>query len=179
MKKTILALALLALTAGALSAFDTTALQIAIWAPKVQLVPPEIAVGFLKLNLPYGSNYQVTGIDLGLVSINNSQGDEMPAEVTGFQLNLWNSTDGVFAGGQIGLVNIADNSYGLEIGLVNVAATTSSGCAIGLVNTSHEFNGLAVGLVNYTEFLRGIQIGIVNVATRSTLPFFPIINMCF
>ena len=179
MKKTILALALLVLTAGALSAFDTTALQLSIWAPKVQLVPPEIAVGFLKLNLPYGSNYQVTGIDLGLVSINNSQGDELPAEVTGFQLNLWNATDGNFAGAQIGLINIADNSYGLEIGLGNIAATTSSGCAIGLVNVSHEFNGLEVGLVNYTEFLRGVQIGLVNVAIRSTLPFFPIINMCF
>lgn len=180
MKKVLLTLILVLMTAGFAGAFDTTALQLSVWAPKTQLVPPEIAVSGLKLNLPFGSNYNVTGLDLGLVSINNAQGDELNAKVSALQVNLWNSTNGEFTGLQVGLVNIADTSNGIEIGgLCNVVHGTSRGITVGLVNTSLEYHGVQIGLINYTEFLTGVQIGLVNIATKSTLPFFPIINMCF
>ena len=77
MKKSLLVLAILALTTGIVSAFDTTALQLGIWAPNVQLVPPEISITGVKINLPYGSNCQITGLDIGLVSISNDQGTEL------------------------------------------------------------------------------------------------------
>ncbi len=179
MKKLALALALILCSTVMVSAFDTTALELSIWAPRAQLVPPEIAVSGLKLNLPYGNNYQVTGLDLGLVSINRSQGDQHPASVSAIQVNLWNSTDGDFTGLQVGLVNIADNSSGIVVGLCNVTSNCARGLFVGLINSSLDFRGIAIGVVNYTQFLTGIQIGLVNIATESTLPFFPIINMCF
>ncbi len=179
MKKFLLAMAVMVMTAGFVSAFDTTAFQIGVWAPKVQLVPPEIALSGLKLNLPYGNNGQVTGLDIGLVSINREQNDQLSAHVSALQVNLWNSTNGVFAGVQVGLYNEAVNSSGIKIGLINNTSSISRGVEVGLVNSALEFHGLQVGLINYTEFLTGVQVGIVNIATKSTLPFFPIINMCF
>ena len=62
MKKTLLVATVLCLTALALSAFDTTAFQLSLWAPRAQLVPPEIAISGLKINLPYGNNSKVTGV---------------------------------------------------------------------------------------------------------------------
>ena len=179
MKKLLVVFAALLMTAGVASAFDTTAFQLSIWAPKMQLVPPEIAISGLKLNLPYGSNGQVNGMDFGFVSISNEQTAELSAQVTALQINLWNSTNGNFGGIQAGPVNIADNSDGVVIGLVNIAHDHANGVRVGLVNTSFEYHGLEVGLVNYTEFLQGVQIGLVNITTKSTVPFFPIVNMCF
>lgn len=179
MKKTALALAIFVFTAAFVSAFDTTAFQFSIWAPKVQLVPPEIAVSGLKINLPYGSDYQVTGLDLGLVSINRSQGDKLSARVNALQVNLWNSTDGDFGGIQAGAVGIAENFSGIQANvLCNITHNTASGLTVGLFNKSLNFRGLEIGIVNYTEFLTGVQIGLVNIATNSTVPFFPIINIC-
>ncbi|MBR4125495.1 MAG: hypothetical protein IKR13_04770 [Victivallales bacterium] len=179
MKNLLAVFAVLLLTAGMVSAFDTTAFQLSIWAPKMQLVPPEIAISGLKLNLPYGSNGQINGVDLGFVSISKDQNAELAAQVTALQINLWNSTSGNFGGIQVGLANIADNSDGVVVGLVNIARDHANGVRVGLVNTSFEYHGLEIALVNYTEFLQGVQIGLVNIATKSTLPFFPIVNMCF
>ena len=178
MKKVFFIIALLALTAGILPAFDNTALQLSLWAPKAQLVPPEISISGLKLNLPYGSNCQITGLDLGIVSIAREESSDLEARVSALQVNLFNSTSGSFAGIQVGLVNLADTSSGIIAGLVNSTRNYASGVEVGLVNTSLEFHGLEVGLVNYTEFLQGVQIGLINIATKSTLPFFPIVNIC-
>ncbi len=179
MKKALLIFAFLFLTACVLPAFDNTALQLSLWAPKAQLVPPEISISGLKLNLPYGSNAQVTGIDLGFVSIANEQGSDLEARVAALQVNLFNKTSGSFAGLQVGLVNLSDTSAGIMVGLVNSASSQVSGIEVGLVNTSLEFHGIEIGIVNYTEFLQGLQIGLINIATKSTVPFFPIINFCF
>ncbi len=178
MKKSLLIAAAVCLTALSLSAFDTTAFQLSVWAPRVQLVPPEIAVSGLKINLPYGNNSKVTGLDIGLVSVNREQ-DKVDAQVSALQINLWNSTNGKFSGFQVGLFNLADSAAGIQIGLFNSTDNIERGFAVGLLNTSQDFRGLEIGLINYTEFLTGVQIGIINIATKSSLPFFPIINMCF
>ncbi len=179
MKKALLTLVLLFFAVLSLPAFDNTALQLSIWSPKLQLVPPEITISGLKLNLPYGSNCQITGIDLGLVSITREEGADLEARVAAFQMNLFNSNSGSFSGLQLGVVNLSDTSSGIIVGAVNSTNSRASGIQLGLVNTSLEFRGLEVGLVNYTEFLEGVQIGLINIATKSTLPFFPFINMCF
>ena len=172
MKKILAIFAVLLMTAGVASAFDTTAFQLSIWAPKLQLVPPEIAISGLKLNLPYGGNNNVTGLDLGFFSINGNTNAIL-------QVNLFNRTDEDFIGCQVGLINLSGNSSGVNVGLLNSAESMSSGLTIGLVNTSLEPRGVQSGIVNYTEFLTGFQIGIANIVTKSTVPFFPIINFCF
>jgi len=172
MKKLLFVLAASLLVTGSALAFDTTCFQIGVWAPKVQIVPDTIDISGLKLNLPYGGNNNVTGLDLGFFSINDNTNAIL-------QLNLFNRTDEDFLGFQVGLINLSGNSTGLNVGLLNSAESMSSGLTIGLVNTALEHRGVQIGLVNYTEFLTGFQIGIANIVTKSTVPFFPIINFCF
>lgn len=169
MKKLLLGLGLLFSVAA--FAFDTSALQLSLWAPKVQLVPDYIDISGLKLNLPYGGNKRVAGVDLGFVSINNSS--------SSLQVNLFNRNLDDYVGCQVGLVNMAGTSSGVNIGLVNFTEGISSGLQISLFNASLEHRGMQIGLINYCEFLTGMQIGLCNIVTKSTVPFFPIVNFCF
>ena len=179
MKKSLLVAAVLCLASLAVSAFDTTAFQLSLWAPRAQLVPPEIAISGLKINLPYGNNSKVTGLDLGLVSVNREQDSKLDAQVSALQINLWNSTNGKFGGLQVGLVNLADNAAGIQIGLYNSTDNMFRGVHAGLVNISMEVHGLEIGLVNYTEFMTGVQLGLINIITKSSVPFLPLFNLCF
>lgn len=171
MKKMFLGLGLFLLCCVSVHAFNTSALQISIWAPRTQLVPDYIDVSGLKLNLPYGSNQNMAGLDLGLVSINGN--------TAALQVNLFNRSSENFAGLQVGLVNVAGTSGGISISLFNSTESIARGVDIALVNTALEHRGIQIGLVNYTEFLTGFQIGLINIVTKSTVPFFPIINFCF
>ncbi|MDD3953663.1 MAG: hypothetical protein PHY82_07105 [Lentisphaeria bacterium] len=171
MKKMFLGLGLFLFCCVSVQAFNTSALQISIWAPKTQLVPDYIDVSGLKLNLPYGSNQNMAGLDLGLVSINGN--------TAALQVNLFNRSSENFAGLQVGLVNVAGTSGGISISLFNSTESIARGVDIALVNTALEHRGIQIGLVNYTEFLTGFQIGLINIVTKSTVPFFPIINFCF
>jgi len=171
MKKLLIVFAVIFCCCLGLSAFDTSALQISIWAPRTQLVPEEIDISGLKLNLPYGGNENVAGLDLGLVSINGNS--------SALQVNLFNRSSESFAGLQVGLVNVSGASSGLSISLFNSVESISKGLEIGLFNTALEHRGLQIGLLNYCEFLTGFQIGLINIVTQSTLPFFPIVNFCF
>ncbi len=171
MKKMFLGLGLFLLLCVSVQAFNTSALQISIWAPRTQLVPDDIDISGLKLNLPYGSNQNVAGLDLGLVSINDN--------TAALQVNLFNRASESFAGLQVGLVNVAGASDGVSVSLFNSVENISRGLNVALINTSLEHRGVQIGLVNYTEFLTGFQIGLVNIVTNSTIPFFPIINFCF
>lgn len=171
MKKMFLGLGLFLLSCFSLQAFNTSALQISIWAPQTQLVPDYIDISGLKLNLPYGSNQNMAGLDLGLVSINGN--------TAALQVNLFNRASEYFSGLQVGLVNVAGAADGISISLFNSTENISRGLDIALVNTALEHRGIQIGLVNYTEFLTGFQIGLVNIVTKSTVPFFPIINFCF
>jgi len=172
MKKLFAVFAVTMLFASAAYSFDTSAFQWGLWAPKAQIVPDNMDVSGLKINIHYGSNENVTGLDLGLVSINNN--------TSALQINaLVNSSHESFKGLQVGLFNFSGASNGITIGLLNSTENISGGVTIGLVNTALEERGVQIGLVNYTEFLVGLQIGLVNIATKSTVPFFPIINFCF
>lgn len=178
MKKILIVLVAMMMI-SAVKAFDTTALQIGLWAPNIQLVPDDISVSGIKLNLPYGGNGKVVGLDLGLVSINNELSNDFTGKVSALQINLWNATDGEFSGFQVGLLNQAGDTNGIMIGLLNLTDDISRGLEIGLINTSLEFRGLEIGLVNYTQFLTGLQIGLVNIVTNSYVPVFPVLNFCF
>ncbi len=171
MKKSFLLLAIL-LLAGSAYSFDTSALQLSLWAPKAQIVPDYIDISGLKLNLPYGGNEYVGGVDLGIVSSNTN--------VSALQINLANNTADDYKGFQVGLMNFSGTSSGFCVGaILNYTEGLSYGVSIGLINTAMEVRGVQIGIVNYTEFLTGFQIGLANIATKSTVPFFPIINFCF
>ena len=172
MKKSWLLAAVMMLAASFARAYDTTPLQIGIWPPALQVVTPEINVSGLKLNLPFGGNDSITGIDLGLASSSN--------DCSAIQINAFvNSVNNDFAGIQVGCFNLCGNVGGLQVGLFNSTDKVTSGLQIGLLNTTMEMNGVQVGLVNYTQFLTGFQFGLINIATESIIPGMIILNFCF
>ena len=167
-----LMLALLLVSVGAVShAYDTTPLQISVWPPNLQVVTSEIDVSGLKLNLPYGGNNRITGIDLGFASTSEN--------CSAFQVNLLNMVSERYSGFQVGLFNLCGESRGFQVGLLNSTDSIGSGLQVGIVNSTLEMTGVQIGLVNYTDFMIGFQIGIVNIIRESIVPFFPIVNFCF
>lgn len=123
----------------------TTGLQLALIAP-VQIFPESYAVSGLRLNLLYGRNRAMRGLDLGFFN---------------------DVTEGV-EGLQLGVGNSAGNLSGLQIGLYNAAATSDSGCCqIGVLNTlqGEDDQGAMFGLFNMAQGLRGVQLGLINICT--------------
>ena len=171
MKKFAL-LAVMILVSLSASAFDTTVFQVGIWPSNFQIVPDEINVSGLKLNLPFARNDSVTGIDLGLASSSK--------KTAALQVNVFiNRNHEEYSGIQASLINLNGNANGVIAGIWNVTDDKTHGIEVGLVNSSTEFRGLQVGLINYTEMMVGLQVGLVNIITESRIPFFPIINFCF
>lgn len=172
MKKLLLSALVVFLTVMSVSAFDTSPFQLGIWAPKFQVVPEEINVSGLRINLPYGGNNSVTGLDLGLAGSSNY--------ASALQVNLiFNRAQEEFAGLQASLFNQAGCASGVSLGGFNITDDKTRGIQIGLINSSMETHGIQIGAINYTEHMTGVQIGIVNIITQSVIPFFPIINLCF
>lgn len=158
--------ALLLLAAIVLIAFTPTAhareskpIQLSLLAP-VQLFPESTPITGLRLNLLYGRNTSVTGIDLGLVN---------------------HTTTGKFVGVQWGLVGIVDTDFlGWQNNWVNVTKRDFEGFQWGLVNVVGNGNGFMLGFVNYAKTMKGLQIGLVNVIKQGgQFPVFPIVNWSF
>ena len=154
------------------NAYDTTPFQIGIWPPKYQIVTEDINVSGLKINLPFGGNDSIQGVDLGIASTSKT--------TSALQVNiLVNRAHEEFTGLQFALVNQSGSANGVILGGWNVTDDKTKGIQVGVVNSSLETRGIQVGLINYTESMTGIQIGLVNIITESVVPFFPIINFCF
>ena len=66
---------------------------------------------------------------------------------------------------QLGLVNKAEDMYGLQCGL--------------LWNDAKDARGLQLGLVNVADAMTGVQIGLVNIIHESPLYGLPLINAHF
>ena len=170
--KKLVAVVLLFCAVLSVKAADWTPLQISIWPSRFQVAPEDVRVSGLKLNLPFGGNDSITGLDIGLASTSQ--------KCSALQVNvLINRVHDEFSGWQIGLINQDENANGVVIGIWNVTADCMRGVQVGVMNSAMETHGVQIGLINYTEFMTGFQIGLVNIITKSQLPFFPIINFCF
>lgn len=151
-------------------AAESLPLQIGIWPP-VQTVCPDSDVKGLKLNLPYGDNELVQGLDVGVVS-----GSEL---FGGIQVNLANWVRELATGIQVGLVNRNGSLEGLSIGLINAVDRDFAGLQIGILNQAETAGGVQIGLVNTAESMVGIQIGLVNVMRDCRVPVIPIVSWQF
>ncbi|MDH3891022.1 MAG: hypothetical protein OEV49_08035 [candidate division Zixibacteria bacterium] len=134
-------------------------IQLALFNP-VQLFPEAITIKGLRLNMIYGRNVSVTGVDLGLVN---------------------HTTTGPFLGYQWGAVGMADSDFtGWQDCFVNVTKGTMEGFQSGLVNHANHVSGVQLGLVNYAVTMHGLQIGLVNIIKQGgQFPVFPIVNWSF
>ena len=167
-----------------LSGCAMTPFQIALFDP-VQLFSRETDVNGLRLNLIYGDNRTVRGLDAGVA--NWVEGDQ-----TGIQIGLHNNCKGQSTGLQSGLVNWGERGMaGMQIAsLVNRVKGTMTGiqvsgansayglrgCQVALFNGATDMRGFQLGVVNIAEG-SGVQIGLVNLNRNGFLPFFPIINV--
>jgi len=158
-------IALVCLTAAALFILvspvgaDERPIQLSLVTP-IQIFPETDDIAGIRLNLIYGRNVSVTGVDLGLIN---------------------HCTGGVSKGFQHGLVSIVDADFvGWQYGGVNVARGDFEGLQWGFMNYAGYANGLQLGFVNYAERLQGLQIGLVNIIQQGgQFPVFPIINWSF
>ena len=134
-------------------------IQIALITP-VQIFPEEDSISGIRLNLIYGRNVSVTGLDLGLVN---------------------HTSSGIFKGLQLGLVGLADSDFiGWQDNWVNVTKGKFEGFQWGAVNYAKNMKGFQLGVVNYTENMYGIQVGLVNIIrVGGVLPVLPIVNWSF
>ena len=146
--------------------------QLALFDP-AQLVKNDQSVGILRIDVLYGKNAGVTGLDLGL--INHTTGDQ-----TGLSYGLVNYTEGKFTGWQDNFVNMADKGFlGLQSGAFN-QSKDGHGVQFGWVNVTDRMSGLQLGFVNYARVMsKGLQIGIGNIIKEGGIPFLPIANWRF
>lgn len=134
-------------------------IQLALVTP-IQIFPEDTPIGGVRLNLLYGRNVSVSGLDLGLVN---------------------HTTTGLSKGWQYGLVGLNDADFlGFQDCAVNVTKGRCEGFQWGVVNYAGEMSGLQLGLVNYAMSMKGLQIGIVNIIKQGgQFPVFPIVNWSF
>jgi hypothetical protein len=168
-RQSLAVLGLVALASAAHAA--NSPVQIALFSP-AQIVSADKSVSGIRLDLIYGKNVNVTGVDWGLVNHDTGTGFAWQAgavnlvekDFTGYQEGWVNMTRGEFTGFQSGLYNQSQSMNGLAFGWVNV--------------TKH-MHGVQVGLLNMTETMHGLQIGVGNVIQKSKVPFLPIVNWSF
>ena len=117
----------------------------------------------IRVNLLYGVNQNMTGLDLGL--INHTRG-----HMTGAGFGLVNVADGGFTGWQSGAVNVAGGQFtGLQwspwtvLSLANfVEAGEGAQIAIAF-NRAQNLRGFQLALVNVAEDMYGVQVGLINI----------------
>lgn len=138
---------------------QTRPINIALVAP-IQIFPESNSIEGLRINLIYGKNAGVVGLDWGLINDVGSGG------VTGLQWGFVNINDGDFGGLQGGFVNLTDKNV--------------EGVQWGWYNQADHVSGIQIGLVNNVGSMKGLQIGLINIIkTGGFMPVFPIINFSF
>ncbi len=157
---TVIALAIIvSLTSIGSAQAQSKPIQLALVSP-IQIFKPESPIAGIRINLIYGKNVSVTGLDWGLVN---------------------HTTSGISTGIQWGIVNLNDNHFtGWQDGAVNITGGNAEGLQTGLVNTANYASGVQFGIVNYARSMKGLQIGLVNIIRQGgAFPVFPIINWSF
>jgi len=156
-----------------LSTTETKPIQIALFNP-AQIFNESIGIKGVRLNLLYGRNVFVRGIDVGLVNTCGS------GESVGLQWGILGFVEGDFLGIQLNAFNMTQDEFsGIQWGIYNDVGDGEA-LQFGLVNTAKNMRGLQVGFVNYTETMYGLQIGLVNIIRRKeTLPVFVLVNWSF
>jgi hypothetical protein len=103
-----------------------TPIQFAIWKP-VQVVDENYDVYGLRINIFYGLNKDIRGVDIGLV-INEA------LSLYGVQMSMF-------------LNRVTEGMLGMQFGLINKAGRVG-GIQIGLINDTKNLAGLQFGLLN-------------------------------
>jgi hypothetical protein len=166
-----------------------TAFQLGVFNP-AQTSSEDTDIHGLRLNLPYGTNTNFRGIDLGMIGVTESgKGAQInffyneADQFTGLQLAGLPGNRCVDLGGvQVGATNTTEGRVkGWQLSFFsNEAGDVTGGQVSGIFNRARRVVGLQfAALVNDAEDLRGIQIGALNFNANGVFPFFPIFNFGF
>lgn len=157
----IIGLAIISLTVlrGDVQAQKNRPIQIALINP-VQIFKDSDSIVGLRLNLIYGRNASVKGLDWGLIN---------------------HTTSGITKAWQAGVLGLVDEDFlGFQDNWINVTKGDCEGFQFGMVNYANDMHGLQLGLVNFAETTYGLQVGLVNIISQNgAFPVFPIVNWSF
>lgn len=142
-----------------------TPLQLSIWNP-VQLAPENWDVWGLRLNLPYGKNNSVYGIDAGVVNYTTNGGVAIQVGV----IANWCKKN-TLVGVQVSpLFNGSDNFVGIQAGFANVIIGKGNAIQVGFMNgIGLDGNAMQVGFGNAMCSGATVQIGVVNSGTNKII----------
>ncbi len=162
-------------TVAGLDIGPATGLQLSLVTP-VQIFAESFAVSGLRINLIFGRNRALRGLDLGTVN-------EITERVEGMQLGVSNLAGDV-TGLQFGFFNSATTSEAgcCQLGTINIlGGEDSQGVMLGLLfNKADNLRGFQFGLINICNTLDGCQLGLINIITQSeALMFCPFFNAQF
>jgi len=134
-------------------------IQLSLVTP-IQLFPEDNSIKGVRINLIYGRNVSITGLDWGLVN---------------------HTTTGKSKGVQFGFVGLSDSDFlGWQDNSVNVTRGKFEGFQSGIFNHAKDMSGVQLGLVNCAQIMNGLQIGLVNIIRQEgAFPVFPIVNWSF
>lgn len=167
----------------ALPALATTPVQISL--PGVNL-PADSRVEGVRLSALYGRTPSVSGIDLSLLGLSDTDqftgiqlglffgAAHVRSRFEGVALGLANWHDGRDTGVNIGFVNFTNHVEGLNWGAVNLARGNAL-ANVGLINYA-ERTSFQLGFINATRHLDGLQIGLANYAQNGIFPILPLVN---
>ncbi len=173
MRNRFLPLLVCVVAAVALSAESARAqkkpVQLSLVTP-IQIFPAEDTIAGVRLNILYGRNAVVNGLDVGIVNHTTVVSRGVQYGVVGIA--------GSFQGVQYHAVNISKDKFeGWQLGHVNVA-NTFRGFQSGIVNVAQDTEGFQLSIVNYAASLKGLQIGLINIIKEGgMLPVFPLFNI--
>ncbi|MCP4137197.1 MAG: ankyrin repeat domain-containing protein [bacterium] len=93
---------------------------------------------------------------------------------------LCNFSDYQYSGVQLSTgINLSKQVSGVQLaGLLNYLEELKGG-QIGGINVSNNSKGFQIGLINFTRNTKGVQLGAFNIIEEGAIPFMPIINMSF
>jgi len=138
-----------------------TPAQISLLPTVVQLPTEDAPVKGLSLNLYYGVQPSVSGLQLGLVS-------EVETDLKGVDLNMISLTGKDVRGMQFALVNYVEvDAKGVQLGgFSNLTKGALTGAQLSVGNASGSGRGVQMGFFNSggTEF-GGMQLGAVSLVT--------------
>jgi len=145
------------------------AIEDAAWTP-IQLGIFSAKANGIELKFPFNVDH-VRGVGFGYAVHARS--------AIGIQSGWINDCDWFMRGMQIGGGNFAP-VHGIQVGLFNIAETSSACLQFGALNIGDgTLYGAQLGVINYANSLSGIQIGVVNIIKESEHPFVPLINWSF
>jgi len=182
---------------------SVTPIQVSLVNP-AQIFSAATPVGGIRVNLIYGEQASLWGIDVGSLNRTTSELRGVQIGFWNWDQNLWgvqqgivnwvdknivgfqagylsNKVDGDFRGFQYGtLMNVVEGDFaGVQLGGINWASKDFVGLQAGFFNyIDGSSRSVQVGFLNQSRSLKGVQVGVINLnVSGGPLRFAPVINV--